>query len=70
MIITVGGERKEVKEGLSVSELIVQENVESPEYVSVSVNENFVDRGQFESHKLNEGDVIEFLYFMGGGSER
>lgn len=68
MIITVAGEKKEVKNELCVSELIVQEKVETPEYVTVSVNEEFLDKDQFETYKLKEGDVVEFLYFMGGGA--
>ena len=67
MIITVAGEKKEVKDGITVAELIVQENVETPMYVTVSVNEEFVESGNFESHVLKEGDEGEFLYFMGGG---
>lgn len=68
MKITVAGETKEVKDAITVAELIVQENVENPEYVSVSVNDEFVSSGDFGTHKLGEGDSVEFLYFMGGGS--
>lgn len=67
MYITVAGEKKEVKEGLTVAELIVAENVETPQYVTVSVNEEFVESGAFDTTVLKDGDVIEFLYFMGGG---
>ena len=67
MKITVAGEKKEVADNLTVSELIVQENVETPEYVTVSVNEEFIDHDAFESTSLKEGDEVEFLYFMGGG---
>ncbi|MBR4580639.1 MAG: sulfur carrier protein ThiS [Lachnospiraceae bacterium] len=67
MNITVAGEKKEVKEGLTVAELIVAENVETPQYVTVSVNEEFVESGAFDTTVLKDGDVIEFLYFMGGG---
>ena len=67
MKITVAGEKKEVSEGLSVSKLIEIENVETPEYVTVSVNEEFVDQGAFDSTLLKDGDEVEFLYFMGGG---
>ena len=67
MNITVAGEKKEVKEGLTVAELIVAENVETPQYVTVSVNEEFVESGAFDATVLKEGDVVEFLYFMGGG---
>ncbi|MBR1478587.1 MAG: sulfur carrier protein ThiS [Lachnospiraceae bacterium] len=69
MKITVGGEAKEVKDGITVTELIELEKVETPEYVTVSVNEEFVDSGSFESTSLKEGDTVEFLYFMGGGQE-
>lgn len=67
MKITVAGERKEVKDGLTVAELIGLEQVEMPEYVTVSVNEEFVEKEAFGSRALQEGDEVEFLYFMGGG---
>ncbi len=67
MVITVAGEQKEVPEGTTVAGLIALEKVDNPEYVSVSVNEDFVDREDFETRALAEKDVVEFLYFMGGG---
>ncbi|MBR4760389.1 MAG: sulfur carrier protein ThiS [Lachnospiraceae bacterium] len=67
MKITVAGEKKEVADALSVAALIEQEQVETPQYVTVSVNEEFIDSGAFESTVLKEGDEVEFLYFMGGG---
>ena len=67
MFITVAGERKEKEDGLTVARLIEQENVETPEYVTVSINEEFIGSDTFESHVLKEGDNVEFLYFMGGG---
>lgn len=70
MIITVTGEKKEYKDGLTVKELIALENVETPEYVTVSLNDEFVDQGAFESTVINNGDNVEFLYFMGGGAFR
>ena len=69
MKITVAGERKEVADGLTVAALIEQENVETPQYVTVSVNEEFLESGTFESTVLKEGDEVEFLYFMGGGAK-
>ena len=64
---TVAGVKKEVADGLTVTALIQQENVETPQYVTVSVNEEFIESGAFESTVLKEGDEVEFLYFMGGG---
>lgn len=68
MQITVAGVKKEVKDGLTLPELIEQENVETPEYVTVSINEEFVATADRETTILKEGDNVEFLYFMGGGS--
>ena len=67
MKITVAGEKKEVADGLTVAALIEQEKVETPQYVTVSINEEFLESGTFETTVLKEGDEVEFLYFMGGG---
>lgn len=68
MQITVAGVKKEVKEGLTLPELIELEQVETPEYVTVSINEEFVASADKEKTVLKGGDNVEFLYFMGGGS--
>jgi len=67
MKLTVSGNGKEYAEGLTVSQLIVAENVETPEYVTVSVNDEFLKSGTFDKTVLKDGDSVEFLYFMGGG---
>ena len=54
-------------DGLTVAALIKQEQVETPQYVTVTVNDDFVKSGQFEETVLKDGDNVEFLYFMGGG---
>lgn len=68
MNITVAGEKKEVKDGLTVAQLVIDEKVETPEYVTVTINDEFVESGAFESTVLKDGDSVEFLYFMGGGA--
>lgn len=67
MTITVAGNKKEVADNLTVAKLIIDENVETPEYVTVTINDEFVKSGTFEETTLKDGDVVEFLYFMGGG---
>lgn len=67
MTITVAGNKKDVAEGLTVAQLVVDENVETPQYVTVTINDEFVESSAFESTVLKDGDVVEFLYFMGGG---
>ena len=65
--IIVNEEVQEVSLPLNVTQLIAQNNVEQPEMVSVQVNDEFLDRNEWEKTELKEGDRIDFLYFMGGG---
>ena len=67
MKITVAGVTKEVADGLTVAQLIEQEKVETPQYVTLTINDDFVESGTFETTVLKDGDNVEFLYFMGGG---
>jgi len=66
--ITVNGEAQEVQLPLSLTELIKQNNVQQPEMVSVQVNDDFVDRTEWDGLQIKEDDVVDFLYFMGGGN--
>lgn len=68
MNIKINGENKNIKDGITVSEILKIENVEMPDMVSVQLNNEFVDRDKFDSTVLKENDNIDFLYFMGGGS--
>ncbi len=65
--ITVNGESQEVNLPLSLTELIKQNNVEQPDMVSVQVNDDFVDRTEWDGIQIKDGDNVDFLYFMGGG---
>ena len=68
MKITINGEAKELKDGLSITELLVVENVEMPEMVSIQLNETFLKQDEYKVTIVKEGDDINFLYFMGGGA--
>lgn len=68
MNLTVAGNKKTYDEGLTIAELIKVEDVENAEYVTVTLNDEFLERADFETTKLSEGDIVEFLYFMGGGA--
>lgn len=65
--IIVNGEDQEVQLPTTVADIIRINKVLQPDMVSVQVNEEFVDRADFATTQLNEGDAIDFLYFMGGG---
>jgi sulfur carrier protein len=68
MLIEINGEEKSFGAGsLSIAELLEASGVESVEMVSVQRNGEFVDKSEFGSVLVAEGDEIDFLYFMGGG---
>ena len=66
--IYVNGDAQEVNLPLNVTELISELLVENPEMVSVQVNEVFAEREEWDNTPIQEGDKVDFLYFMGGGS--
>ena len=66
--ITVNGEAQEVQLPLNLTELIKLNKVLQPEMVSVQVNDDFVDRTEWDGLQIKEDDVVDFLYFMGGGT--
>lgn len=68
MKITINGEAKELRDGLSITELLVVENVEMPEMVSVQLNDEFLKQDEYAATIVKENDDINFLYFMGGGA--
>ncbi len=67
MKLKVNGKDVEVENNLSVLELLTLNRVTSPSMVSVELNGSILDRQVFESQRLEDGDAVEFLYFMGGG---
>lgn len=68
MKVTIAGNVKDIAEGTTLAQLVIDEKVENPEYVTVTVNDEFVENHDLENVVVKENDNIEFLYFMGGGS--
>jgi len=65
MKVIVNGQTRNFDGGLTLSELLVKEKVETPQYVSIQLN------GEFTSDIsliLKNNDEVEFVYFMGGGA--
>lgn len=66
--VSINGESKTIPlERPTVLELLVQQNVASPEMVSVQLNGIILRKAELESTTVSAGDTVEFLYFMGGG---
>lgn len=67
MTITVAGNKKEYEDGINLPTLIEKEQIDNADYVTVTINDEFVEREKFPETIIKDGDVVEFLYFMGGG---
>ena len=67
MKLTINGEiTKNIKAG-TVRELLEELKVE-PDRVAVEVNLTVVRRADYGQYRLKEGDVVEIVNFVGGGS--
>jgi sulfur carrier protein len=67
MKIVLNGQQVDCRDGLTVSELLAEQNVKMPNMVSVELNDQILKPCDFESTALKEDDKLEFLYFMAGG---
>jgi sulfur carrier protein len=69
MIITINGKETQLPENAArtIDSLLSELDVPQPLYVTVELNGEIPDRSDFATTPVADGDVIEFLYFMGGG---
>jgi sulfur carrier protein len=65
--ITANGKPVTISGEISVSKLLEEIKVEMPEYVSVQLNDEMLQRANFDTTTVKDGAVVEFLYYMGGG---
>ncbi len=66
MNVTINGKKEEIQSD-TVLGLLESKAIE-PQMVSVELNSKIVDREAYSNTPLKEGDALEFLFFMGGGS--
>ncbi|MGG5807926.1 sulfur carrier protein ThiS [Falsiroseomonas sp. CW058] len=64
--IEVNGERREVPEGISVAELLARIGLAAPK-VAVERNLEIVPRSAWAATRLDAGDRLEIVHFIGGG---
>ena len=69
MEITINGESQKISNAeATVARLLELRKVESPDMVAVQLNGEFVESNKHPTTQLSQGDDVEFLFFMGGGS--
>ena len=66
-MITVNGVKRTLEQPLSVTEYL-EKNQYVPVQVAIELNDQILARELYESTILKEGDVMEIVSFMGGGS--
>lgn len=65
MQVKINGKPEEIQSG-TVLDLLKAKNIE-PQMVAVEVNDKVLEREYLATTHLNEGDQVEFLFYMGGG---
>ncbi|WHZ29255.1 MAG: Sulfur carrier protein ThiS [Nitrospira sp.] len=65
MLVKINGKSEEIQSG-TVLELLKTKNIE-PQMVAVEINNKMLERDDFPTTHLNDGDHVEFLFYMGGG---
>jgi len=65
MQVKINGKEEEISGG-TVLDLLQAKKIE-PQMVAVEVNDTMLDRNLLATTSLNDGDRVEFLFYMGGG---
>ncbi len=65
--IQVNGEQRDCQADASVGDLLRELAIKS-ERVAVELNLEILDRKEFDQRRLKQGDRVEILSFIGGGS--
>lgn len=65
--IHVNGEARDWRSGATVADLLRELEVKA-ERVAVELNLEILDRAAFAQRSLRDGDRVEILGFIGGGS--
>ena len=66
MHITINGEQTSIVEGSTLLSLIESRGLD-PQAVVAELNLDIVPAGTFADVRLNPGDSLELLHFVGGG---
>jgi len=67
MNINVNGKKVTLEKEINIKELLILQQIEMPDYVTVQINEELIEQEKFALTTLKDNDAVEFLYFMGGG---
>lgn len=64
--LVINGEARTVTDVATVADLLVQFKLEQKILV-IELNRDIIERTDYEQTRLNDGDRIEIVHFVGGG---
>ena len=67
MLITVNGKPMEIETGMTIDGLLTHLSIKR-EYTAVAVNREITPKSEYATVKLADGDKVEIVRPMGGGS--
>ena len=65
--IKLNGKNQQIRSGMTVSDLLLKWKIR-PELVTVEVNENILQKLDYDGTEIKPGDRVEFVFYMGGGN--
>ena len=65
MQVTINGKPEEVT-GSTVSDILKHKEID-PHMVAVELNAQIIERDRLNTTTIQDGDKLEFLFYMGGG---
>jgi len=66
MRVTLNGDTRELRDGLTVDELVRELGLRPPR-IAVEINLDVLARDDYGRRALRDGDVVEIVHFIGGG---
>lgn len=69
MQITINGKPVEVTEGITIAQLLDEQEVTNRALVTVGMDDEIYEQDQHPATVVPAGAAIELLYFMGGGAQ-
>ena len=66
MKLTINGKEMDMQDGLTITGMLESLQID-PDRVAIEVNLKIIKRCDRGEYKLNDGDTIEIVNFVGGG---
>lgn len=68
MLVQINGESRDVAAFITLAELVKHLNL-TPERLAIELNQRVVRRADWQQTTISEGDRVEIVHFVGGGTE-